>query len=38
MRRLKKIGGKEKRFQRVVNHNTSKEIVEEAKDTGRGCP
>lgn len=35
-RRLKKISGKEKRFQRVINHSISKEIVAEAKGTGRG--
>ncbi|EQD30822.1 transposase, IS605 OrfB family, partial [mine drainage metagenome] len=35
-RRLKKISGKEKRFQRSVNHDISKEIVAEAKGTGRG--
>ena len=35
-RRLKKISGKEKRFQKVVNHDISKEIVAEAKGTGRG--
>lgn len=35
-RRLKKISGKEKRFQKVVSHNISKEIVAEAKGTGRG--
>ena len=35
-RRLKKISGKEKRFQKAVNHDTSKEIVAEAKGTGRG--
>ncbi|MHB1709631.1 MAG: RNA-guided endonuclease InsQ/TnpB family protein [Thermoplasmataceae archaeon] len=35
-RHLKKISGKEKRFQKVVNHNISKEIVAEAKGTGRG--
>ena len=35
-RRLKKISGKEKRFQRIVNHSISKEIIAEAKGTGRG--
>lgn len=35
-RRLKKISGKEKRFQRIVNHGISKGIVAEAKGTGRG--
>ena len=35
-RRLKKISGKEKRFQRIVNHSISKEIVAEAKGTGSG--
>ena len=35
-RRLKKISGKEKRFQRVVDHNISKEIIAEAKGTGMG--
>ena len=35
-RRLKKISGKEKRFQKAVNHDISKEIVAEAKGTGRG--
>ena len=35
-RRLEKISGKEKRFQKAVNHDTSKAIVAEAKGTGRG--
>ncbi|MGC8514964.1 MAG: RNA-guided endonuclease InsQ/TnpB family protein [Thermoplasmata archaeon] len=35
-RRLRKISGKEKRFQRNINHNISKGIVVEAKGTGRG--
>ena len=35
-RRLKKISGKEKRFQRILNHNISKEIVAKAKGTGMG--
>ena len=35
-RRLKKTSGKERRFQRVVNHNISREIIADVKGTGRG--
>ena len=35
-RRLRKLSGKERRFSTWTNHNISKEIVEKAKDTGRG--
>lgn len=35
-RRLRKLAGKERRFATWTNHNVSKEIVEKAKDTGRG--
>ncbi len=35
-RRLKKLAGKEKRFARHVNHCISKQIVAEAKRSGRG--
>ena len=35
-RRLKKLAGKEQRFCRHVNHVISKQIVAEAKRTGRG--
>jgi putative transposase len=35
-RRLKKLAGKEQRFARDVNHVISKQIVANAKDTGRG--
>ncbi|EQD71706.1 hypothetical protein B1A_05667, partial [mine drainage metagenome] len=35
-RHLKRISGKEKRFQKIVNHNISRQIVAEAKGTGKG--
>jgi putative transposase len=35
-RRLKKLTGKERRFASHTNHVISKQIVAEAKDTGRG--
>lgn len=35
-RRLRKLAGKERRFATWTNHNISREIVEKAKDTGRG--
>ena len=35
-RRLKKLSGKERRFATWVNHNISKQIVAEAKRSGRG--
>lgn len=35
-RRLRKLSGRQRRFQRDVNHVISKHIVELAKDTGRG--
>jgi hypothetical protein len=35
-RRLKKIGNKEARFRKDINHKISKQIVEKAKDTSRG--
>ena len=35
-RRLKKLAGKERRFATCVNHNISKQIVAEAKRSGRG--
>ena len=35
-RRLKRLGGKERRFATWVNHNISKSIVAKAKDTARG--
>ena len=35
-RRLKKIGNKEARFRKEINHKISKQIVEKAKDTSRG--
>lgn len=35
-RRLKKIGNREANFRRNENHRISKEIVQRAKDTGRG--
>src|SRR5690606_34392207 len=34
-RRLKKVSGRQRRFQRHVNHVISKRLVEKAKDTGR---
>lgn len=36
LRRLKRLGGKERRFVTWVNHNISKSIVAKAKDTARG--
>lgn len=35
-RKLRKIGGKQSRFQKDTNHTISKRIVQKAKDTGRG--
>ncbi len=35
-RKLKKLSGKQARFQKNVNHNISKKIVQKAQDTGRG--
>ena len=35
-RRLKKIGNKEARFRKDINHKISKQLVEKAKDTSRG--
>lgn len=35
-RRLKKMSGRQRRFQKDVNHRISKTLVETAKDTGRG--
>ena len=35
-RRLKKVSGKEARFRSIENHRISKQIVQKAKDTGRG--
>jgi putative transposase len=35
-RRLRKLSGKQNRFQRDINHQISKDIVTLAKDTGRG--
>ena len=35
-RKLKKLSGREKRFQRDVNHVVSKALVREASDSGRG--
>lgn len=34
-RRLKKVSGRQRRFQRDVNHTISKRLVQKAKDTGR---
>ncbi len=34
-RHLKKLSGRERRFQRDINHNISKKIVAKAKDTGK---
>ena len=34
-RRLKKVAGRQRQFQRNVNHTISKRLVEKAKDTGR---
>lgn len=35
-RRLRKLKGKQSRFQKKTNHEIAKKIVETAKDTGRG--
>lgn len=35
-RRLRKLSGKQSRFQKITNHEIAKEIVSIAKDTGRG--
>lgn len=35
-RRLRKLSGKQSRFQKKTNHEIAKKIVETAKDTGRG--
>jgi IS605 OrfB family transposase len=35
-RRLKKVGNKEARFRKDINHQISKQLIEKAKDTSRG--
>lgn len=35
-RKLKRLSGKQRRFQRNTNHRISKALVQHAKDTGRG--
>lgn len=35
-RRLRKLSGRQRRFQKDTNHKISKQVVETARDTGRG--